>query len=407
LNGSGLLVLSRLSLRDFLLTKCGKVLVLKRIMCFVFCVLLQGVRNMIIGILSDTHHDRANAVPHIMAEFLKRGVQLIIHCGDIEPKHLDPKLFGGLPVICALTEGQVEKEEFQTPPEGWIYTTPGNRIVQVAEGICFYLGHKRAFEFLTGSEKKLNEMLSSIRRDHDGVRFLFTGHTHHGIYKRGRLIDLINPGAVEDSLDGYEFAVLDTTTEEIVFSRIPKTKPVKQTFSVGVISDSLNIGDMDVDFWVRLRAELESRGVTHVIHCGNIAMGDIGRPELSGFIVHYNLRPDQKDSKSFKNWERIPVEDPTVTIGGYKFYVQLDLGATLLEQSEVDMHMFCLKLRQKFPETSYVLCGATNDALYEEGEQARIINPGDCLNDRSFCVICLPRAEITFGHVPVDPLPAI
>ena len=362
---------------------------------------------MIIGILSDTHHDRANAIPHIIAEFKKRGVELIIHCGDIEAKHLKPELFGGLSVICALTEGQAEKEEFQTPPIGWMYTTPGNRIVRVANDICFYLGHKRAFEFLTGSEQSLNAMLSEIRRDHDGVRYLFTGHTHHGISKRGQLIDLINPGAVEDSLDGYEFAVLDTETEELVFSRIPRTTPIRPTFSVGVISDSLNISDMDVDFWARLRTEFENRGVTTVIHCGNIAMGDIGRPEFDGFQVYYNLRPDQKDSKAFRNWERISAEDPTVTIEGYKFYIQLDLGATLLEQSEVDMHMFCLKLRQLFPETSYVLCGATNDALYIEGEQARIINPGDCLNDRSFCVICLPRAEITFGHVPVDPLPVI
>lgn len=362
---------------------------------------------MIIGVLSDTHHDRANAIPHVVAEFKRRGVELIIHCGDIEPKHLNSELFGGLPVICALVEEQIGKEAFQTPPAGWIYTTPGNRICQITPYDRAYVGHKRAFEFLTGSEQKLNEMLSEIRKEHDGVRYLFTGHTHHGIFKRGPLIDLINPGAVEDSLGGYEFAILDTEREEIVFSRIPKTTPVKASFSVGIISDSLNISEMDVNFWSRLREELDSRGVTHVIHCGNIAMGDVGRPELDGLQVHFNLRPDQKDPESFFNWEQITAENPTVIIEGYKFYVQLNLGATLLEQSEVDMHMFCLKLRQKFPETSYVLCGATNDALYEEGEQVRIINPGDCLNDRSFCVICLPRAEMTFGHVPVDPLPAI
>jgi len=363
---------------------------------------------MIIGVLSDTHHDRANAVSHIMAEFKRRGVKLIIHCGDIAHKHLNPELFGGLPVICALVEEQVGEAVFQAPPAGWIYTVPGDRIRQITPYVRAYIGHKRAFEFLTGSEQKLNEMLSEIRKQHDGVRWLFTGHTHHQIYKRGKLIDLINPGAVEDSLDGgYEFAVLDTDTEEMVFSRILRTKPVTPSFSVGVISDSLNISEMDSDFWARLREEFEKRGVSHVIHCGNIAMGDIGRSELEGFRVHYNLRPDQKNPKSFENWERITEEDPTVAINGYRFYIQLNLGVNLLDQSEVDMHMFCLKLRQRFPETSYVLCGATNDALYEEGEQARIINPGDCLNDRSFAVICLPRAEIIFGHVPVDPLPTI
>ena len=49
---------------------------------------------MIIGILSDTHHDRANAIPHVVEEFKKRGVETIFHCGDIEPKHLNYELFG-------------------------------------------------------------------------------------------------------------------------------------------------------------------------------------------------------------------------------------------------------------------------------------------------------------------------
>jgi predicted phosphodiesterase len=368
-----------------------------------------------LGIVADTHHDKANALEHIIAEFKKRGVEVIIHCGDITAKHLNPDLFGGLPVICALVEEQVGTEAFLTPPAGWKYTEPGDRIRHITPYVRAYIGHKRAFEFLTGSEKKLNEMLNEIRRKHDGVRYLFAGHTHHGIYKRGKLIDFINPGAVEDSLDGgYEFAVLDTDTEEIVFSRILRTTPVKAKppFSVGVISDSLNISDMDVNFWVKLRKEFENRGVSHVIHCGNIALCDVGQPELAGFKVSYNLRTDQlrhdpNSAGRFENWKRITAEDPIVEINGYKFYVQLDLGATLLDQSEVDMHVFCLKLRQKYPETSYVLCGFTNDALYEEGEQSRIINPGDCLNDRGFAVICLPRAEITFGHVPVDPLPAI
>ncbi len=52
---------------------------------------------MIIGILSDTHTDKANAIPHIVKEFKRRYVEVIFHCGDIEPIHLDPKLFGNLP----------------------------------------------------------------------------------------------------------------------------------------------------------------------------------------------------------------------------------------------------------------------------------------------------------------------
>jgi predicted phosphodiesterase len=41
------------------------------------------MKAMILGILSDTHHDTAQAIPHVVAEFQRRGVELIFHCGDI------------------------------------------------------------------------------------------------------------------------------------------------------------------------------------------------------------------------------------------------------------------------------------------------------------------------------------
>ncbi len=360
---------------------------------------------MIMGILSDTHQDKMNALPHIMQEFKRRGVEIIIHCGDIAPKHLNAELFNGIPVVCALVEEQVGTEEFQTPPVGWTLTKPGQRICKLTEYENMYVGHKRAFEFLTGSEAKLNQMLNEIRMENDGVRWLFTGHTHHQIYKQDHLINFVNPGAVEDSFDGYEFAVINTGDGEMVFGRIPKTNPVSSTFSVGVISDSLHITSMDPGFWQRLAGEFKKRGVSRIIHCGNLALSDIGRPELADFQVFYNLRSDQKNERCFRNWHQISGEKPVVEIEGYRFYVQLDLGASLLEKSEVDMHMLCLNLRRKYPEISFVLCGFTNDAFMEEGQEVRIINPGDILNDRNFTVICLPRTEITFGHVPVNPLP--
>jgi predicted phosphodiesterase len=359
---------------------------------------------MILGIISDTHKEKMNALPHIMADFKKRGVEMIIHCGDIEPEHIRPELFNNLPVICALIEEQIGKKEFSSSPKNWKFTVPGERICDAGD-IRLYVGHKRGFEFLTGSEANLIKKLSEIRKDHSNVRFLFAGHVHHQIYKQDRLISFINPGAVEMSFDGYEYAIVNTEIDEVTFSRISKTKSVKKTFKVGVISDSLEISDIDVDFWKKLAEEFEKRGVKDIIHCGNIAMNDIGRPEFEKFQIHYNLRSDQKDTDGLKNWQLISKTKPVVEINGYRFYVQLDLGATLLEQSEYDMHKLCLNLRRKYPEINYVLCGFTNDAFYEEGEQVRIVNPGDAVKDRNFTVISLPNNEITFAHVPVDPLP--
>jgi len=361
---------------------------------------------MIWGVISDTHEDKMNAIPHIMAEFRKRGVQAIIHAGDIEPKHIRPELFDNLPVICALVESQVDKPEFTKPPKGWIYTKPGKRVVNFCN-IVIYVGHKRSFEFLAGSEADLIKTMNLIRRDHDFVRWLFSGHTHHQVYEQSHLINFVNPGAVESSFEGYEFTIINTDTEEIVFSRIPKTKPLKEPLKVGIISDSLNISDLDGSFWKSMAAEFKKHNIRHIIHCGNLVERDIGIEEFKDFEVHYNLRPDQKNPSAPANWHLIADSWPVVEINGYRFYVQLDLGAELLEQSEYDMHMLCLTLRRKYPGISFVLCGFTNEAFYEEGEQVRIINPGDIVKDRSYAVISLPVAEITFSRVPIEPLPPV
>lgn len=361
---------------------------------------------MIWGIISDTHQDKMKAIPHIMAEFKKRNVEAMIHCGDIKAEHLKPELFNNFPVVCALIEEQVEETKFARPPNGWRFTKPGDRIIDIGD-TRIYVGHKRSFEFLTGSEANLINTLNTIRRDHDWVRWLFSGHTHHQIFKQSPIISFVNPGAVEDSFDGYEFAIIDTETDKITFGRIPKTKPVKPGFAIGVISDSLNISELDSHFWERLAEEFKKDNIGHIIHCGNLALEDIGRQELKNFQVYYNLRPDQKDPGSPENWHLIPQDEPVVEINGYRFYIQLDLGAVLLEQSEYDMHQLCLDLRRKHPRISFILCGFTNDAFYEEGEQVRIINPGDVIKDRNFAVIFLPCTEITFSRVPVDPLSPI
>lgn len=361
---------------------------------------------MILGIISDTHRDEMNAVPHIMKRFKEKGVEVIIHCGDIEPKHLKSEMFLGLPVICALVDEQTKREDFITPPCRWKYTKPGERVLFV-NGLRIYVGHKRSFEFLTGSESCLAKMLDGLRRDFDGLRWLFSGHTHHQIFKQG-ITSFLNPGAVEDSFDGYEYAIVDTEKEEVTFSRIPKSKLAGENFSIGVISDSLNISKSNPDFWQELADSLRDRGVKNLIHCGNISLKDVGRKELNEFCVYYNLRMDQKiPDIRLENWKIIDSENPVVKIGDYRFYIQLDLGAVLLEQSELDMYKLSLSLRREYPEIDFILCGFTYQAFLEEGEQATIINPGNVINNQNFVVITLPAKEITFSHIPSKALPSL
>lgn len=362
---------------------------------------------MLLGVLSDTHSDRGNAIPHIMQVFKKAGVTGIIDCGDIDSRNVDPKLYLDLPVVCALTEDQIQDPAFAEPPTGWKFTKPGDRICTVGS-VKMYVGHKRSFEFLMGSKLKLAEMLNQIRRDNDRVSYMFSGHTHHQIYDQDRLISFINPGAVEGSVDGYEYAIVDTHTGKVIFSRIPKTMPIKTPFSVGVISDSLDVSELDAKFWEKLANALRLYGVKTLIHCGNIALSDIGRSELADFQVYFNLRPDQKDyKKPGSNWQLIHPDHPIVDVEGYKFYVQLDLGAILMSQSEIGMDNICMELRRKYPEITFILFGFTADAFLEEGQLVRMVNPGDVRVDRNFAVIDLPNTTITFDRIASDPLPKI
>ncbi len=371
-----------------------------------------------LGILSDTHKDEKKAIPHIMEAFKRNGVEMILHCGDIIPEHVSSELFGHLPVACALVERQKENSVFnEEKPVGWQFTRSGQRVIQLPDGTWVYLGHKRHLDFLRATEERFNEILTDLRQDFDGLRFVFGGHLHFQTYKQGPLVSFINPGAVEDALGwGYEYAIVDTGSGQVTFGRILPTVDDRTPFVVSVISDSLDISHRDATYWLRLAEEFRKKSVSHVIHCGNLALTDIGRPELKEYIVHYAVRQDQKyDHLDIQkagnippNWKVIAEEDldkgAVVEIAGYRFFVQLDLGLEFMKVSELGMDSMAMQIRRKYPETQFVLCGFTREALLVEGQQVTIINPGDVNSDRSFATIRLPDHEIMFDQVPFDAL---
>ena len=376
----------------------------------------------IIFVISDTHDMSDEDLHRLMAEAKKRKADIICHCGDIAPEHINAELFLGLPVICAHTKYHFDKqgtlkEKFRITPPGWTFTTPdlvlpdgettsANRVCQLTEYEDIYVGHNMSFEFLKGSERKLVQKIQEIRNNYDNVKLLLSGHTHHQIYKQGNLISFINPGAAAGgiySFDGsHEFAVINTGTGEIVFGRIPPTKSVRDSYSFAIIGESFKISEADPHFWHKLAVELRERDAKRIIHVGDINVRDIGRPELKDFHVYYNLRADQIPYEhSHKNWEQINPEKPVVNIDGTEVYVKHDLGVDLMKQSEIEMEDFCFDVRRKFPEVDFVAGGFTSEAFYEEGKEVRIINPGGIQSSRDYVVICQPRTEITFGHVPV------
>ena len=374
------------------------------------------------GIFGDSHHNKMRAMEHIVYdEFMPRGVQQIINTGDIKPEHMRPEFFGNLPTICVLTDEQFadkrlviqhkdELPEILLSPPKWKFTWPNNRIVDLGEYYA-YIGHKRSFDLLSRSEQELRQTFHDIRKRHNNVRWMFSGHTHHQIYMESRLISFINPGAIEDSYGtagGYEFAILDTESEEVIFSRIQESSPVKKPLKLGVISDSFDISEMDPTLWGKLAKRLQEQNVTHIIHCGNISLNDIGRPELGDFSeVWYNLRQDQGKGPSEGNWKLIDANEPIITINGYQFCVQLFLGPEIFKQSEAQMESTTDTIQTRFPETNFILCGATRNAFLEEGQKVFILNPGDVIRDKDYAVIDLPRYEITFGRIQNEPFPSI
>ncbi|MBI5766110.1 metallophosphoesterase family protein [Candidatus Falkowbacteria bacterium] len=357
-----------------------------------------------VGILSDTHDIATNILEAVIGDLINRGVAMFIHCGDINEQHVKGDLCQGMPVVCVLTKAQKFDSRFEFSPDRWRFTRPGsieNRIVNLGP-FKIYAGHERSMDVLRDPDK-LAKFIQEIEDVCDGVRYIFTGHTHQQFLIQRGLITWINPGAVCDGSDGYEFALIDTDKKEVIFTRIPQTKIFANPSTVGIISDTGNISQLDQYFWLQAAQEFHERDAKIIIHCGNIWLGDIGHPQWRDFEVYYYLLADQKNISDVPaNWHLIPLEKPIVDVCGHRFCVEYDLGLDFFKRSEYQSIQFARELSQKYHHVDFVLCGFINDPLYEEGADVTIINPGNTRNNRNFATICLPRREITFSTVRLN-----
>lgn len=368
-----------------------------------------------LGILGDTHRLEGDGLRRVIADMKIAGVRRIFHCGDLIQEDQDAEKFGNIPVVCALVDSQAEDPAFANPPVGWTYTKPGGRIIPFEHEVA-YVGHKLTWNSLNQTSSEFQHGLDKLRLENEWLRYIFSGHTHVPFLNETGLVRIINPGAITGSISGYiEYALLDTKSGELTFVQLYRTEPIIEKFIVGVISDSSRISLIDPNFWSILRDEFRKRGVTHIIHCGNILFSDIGRPELAEFQVHYNLRDDQllrmheRPTDIPSNWQPVresKEDDPVVTINGYRFCVQLNLGATISDKSVIQTEHVCQNFREQYHELDFVLCGFTRNCTLIGGYIPYVLNPGDIINDRNFATVELgKRIAITFGHVPIDNTP--
>lgn len=387
---------------------------------------------MIYGIMSDTHNCEDKLISRtVEEEFIPRGAQVIVHAGDIGIQHIRRELFGNLPTLAVLTKEQAFDPAFCFSPEGWRLVRPsypvlppnviGNfsdpealkKLIELQEycdkvrifsrivsfdGETVYLGHERSDDFFNnfGQVRKFFTEINQIR---DGVRLAVTGHKHHQFLLHTNNFTWINPGAQDHSWNGTaEFAVYDSVKDEVVFGRLSSQESRLNPVSVGILSDTLNVDDLDANYWLRCRENFDRRGVTHVICCGNFLPRDIGHKELDGLEVYcYLLSNTDMPHLIPQNWHIIRHSNPVVEIGGHRFYVQHEIGSEQGSLSEVQRDAVLKDIRARYPHLDFIIAGLGSETVYMEGQDYSFINPGNARDHKRFAVVCLPRREYTFG----------
>ncbi len=386
-----------------------------------------------LGVMSDTHNCSKDSIREIVGEFKQRGVQEIVHCGDILHSHTDTELFGDFPVTCVLTKDQAFSRHFAFPPAKWRFVRPSypenppqivgklddseaSQVIREQAEFCerqrifarlvplgdlfAYCGHERSFDALNRPEK-VHEFFRELNQVKDGVYLAMTGHTHHQFLYRNNNVFWVNPGAVEMSWNStVEFAVIDTDKRQVVFGRLSKAEAKMTPVTVGLLADTGVVSELDVNFWERASVSFQERGVTKVICCGDFRPQDIGRPELKEMEVHYYLLPGMEASQQAPNWHLISHEHPIVEICGHNFYVQHGIGSEQANFSEIQRDEAFRDLFARYKRLEFIVAGLTSDTIYMEGQNYSFLDPGDARDHKCVGTICLPRRELDFYTIP-------
>ena len=148
-----------------------------------------GKNEVLVGIISDTHiPGRVKSLPREIFETFK-GVDLIIHSGDIEDLETIKELEKIAKVIAV--EGNMDqKETKEKSPKGILLKIYGWKIGVIHSPFPFWLGSH--FNFI--QEKAAQRLIEK-----EGFDILIFGHTHRPFLKelnlKGKNILLINPGS--------------------------------------------------------------------------------------------------------------------------------------------------------------------------------------------------------------------
>jgi putative phosphoesterase len=137
---------------------------------------------MIIGVLSDTH-GRAGTVANALAEFRARGVELLIHCGDIDDADT-VAAFAGWTVHFVYGNCDGDRTGIRRAIEaiGGTLHEPFGHLELAGKQIAWLHGDKPGL---------MHDVESSGHYD-----YLFYGHTHLAEQHRVNRTLVVNPGAL-------------------------------------------------------------------------------------------------------------------------------------------------------------------------------------------------------------------
>ncbi|MBI1372659.1 MAG: YfcE family phosphodiesterase [Phycisphaera sp.] len=165
-----------------------------------------------IGILSDSHGQaaRTQAATRML---LQRGVDLLIHLGDI----------GTDAVIDALIE-RLDADGRPDPPVHIVFgNTDANAAAmqRYAESLGVHVDHPAGRIDADGKVVVFTHghLPEPMYRSLDEVDYLLHGHTHLRRDERSGRTRVINPGALQRAAE-HTVALLDTATDELEFLRV-------------------------------------------------------------------------------------------------------------------------------------------------------------------------------------------
>jgi len=137
-----------------------------------------------IGLISDTHiPEAAQALPPQIVQAF-RGVDLILHAGDIYVPSVLDELERIAPVVAAAGDDDYYSALADKRVEG--------RHVLKLEGKTVWLVHENPYYYMLASRQAMN---SPIQIEHDGPDIVVFGHEHRVIVQRHSGVLFVNPGS--------------------------------------------------------------------------------------------------------------------------------------------------------------------------------------------------------------------